>query len=73
MDWSSAIFSLSFIIPIILNVEGSLHWQVGAMAGLQSWIGLLMYLQRCCSRLIFWGGGFRLLGAAKQGILLPQV
>ncbi|CAF98029.1 unnamed protein product, partial [Tetraodon nigroviridis] len=46
LDWCSAILSLSFIIPFMLNVEGSLHWQAGPMAVLNSWIGLLLYLQR---------------------------
>ncbi|XP_060920300.1 transient receptor potential cation channel subfamily A member 1b [Labrus mixtus] len=45
-DWFSAILSLLFIIPVILNVEGSLHWQAGAMAVLNSWVGFLLYLQR---------------------------
>ncbi|XP_039983195.1 transient receptor potential cation channel subfamily A member 1b [Xiphias gladius] len=45
-DWFSAIFSLLFIIPVMLNVEGSLHWQAGAMAVLSSWVGFLLYLQR---------------------------
>ncbi|KAG7225088.1 hypothetical protein INR49_014544 [Caranx melampygus] len=45
-DWFSAILSLLFIIPIMLNVEGSLHWQAGALAVLNSWVGFLLYLQR---------------------------
>ncbi|XP_037549697.1 transient receptor potential cation channel subfamily A member 1b [Nematolebias whitei] len=45
-DWSSAIFALLFIIPLMLNAEGSLHWQAGALAVLNSWIGFLLYLQR---------------------------
>uniref|UniRef100_A0A8D3D7J0 Transient receptor potential cation channel, subfamily A, member 1b n=1 Tax=Scophthalmus maximus TaxID=52904 RepID=A0A8D3D7J0_SCOMX len=45
-DWFSAIFSLLFIIPIMLNVDGSLHWQAGAIAVLNSWVGFLLYLQR---------------------------
>ncbi|XP_076027422.1 transient receptor potential cation channel subfamily A member 1b [Genypterus blacodes] len=45
-DWLSAISSLLFIIPLMLNVDGSLHWQAGAMAVLQAWAGLLLYLQR---------------------------
>ncbi|XP_053198303.1 transient receptor potential cation channel subfamily A member 1b [Scomber japonicus] len=45
-DWFSAIFSLLFIIPLMLNAEGSLHWQAGAMAVLNSWVGFLLYLQR---------------------------
>uniref|UniRef100_A0AAQ4PR17 Transient receptor potential cation channel, subfamily A, member 1b n=1 Tax=Gasterosteus aculeatus aculeatus TaxID=481459 RepID=A0AAQ4PR17_GASAC len=45
-DWLSAVFALLFIIPTMLNVEGSLHWQAGAMAVLTSWTGFLLYLQR---------------------------
>ncbi|XP_068613571.1 transient receptor potential cation channel subfamily A member 1-like [Brachionichthys hirsutus] len=45
-DWTSAILSLLFIIPTMLNLEGSLHWQAGALAVLSSWIGFLLYLQR---------------------------
>lgn len=45
-DWVSAIFSLLFIIPVMLGSEGSLHWQAGAIAVLNSWIGFLLYLQR---------------------------
>ncbi|KAM9337048.1 transient receptor potential cation channel subfamily A member 1b [Symphorus nematophorus] len=45
-DWLSAILSLLFVIPFMLNVEGSWHWQAGAMAVLNSWIGFLLYLQR---------------------------
>uniref|UniRef100_W5KM94 Transient receptor potential cation channel, subfamily A, member 1a n=1 Tax=Astyanax mexicanus TaxID=7994 RepID=W5KM94_ASTMX len=46
MDWSSTICSLLFVIPLLLNVESSWHWQAGALAGLISWINLLLYLQR---------------------------
>ncbi|KAA8580801.1 hypothetical protein FQN60_013759 [Etheostoma spectabile] len=45
-DWFSAVLSLLFIIPTMLNVEGSLQWQAGALAVLSSWIGFLLYLQR---------------------------
>uniref|UniRef100_A0A8C4D721 Transient receptor potential cation channel, subfamily A, member 1b n=1 Tax=Dicentrarchus labrax TaxID=13489 RepID=A0A8C4D721_DICLA len=45
-DWFTAILSLLFIIPIMLNVKGSLHWQAGAMAVLNSWVGFLFYIQR---------------------------
>uniref|UniRef100_A0A671XYL0 Transient receptor potential cation channel, subfamily A, member 1b n=1 Tax=Sparus aurata TaxID=8175 RepID=A0A671XYL0_SPAAU len=45
-DWFSAILSLLFVIPLIINAEGSLHWQAGAVAVLQSWVGFLFYLQR---------------------------
>uniref|UniRef100_A0A8C9Z3M2 Transient receptor potential cation channel, subfamily A, member 1b n=1 Tax=Sander lucioperca TaxID=283035 RepID=A0A8C9Z3M2_SANLU len=41
-----SILSLLFIIPTMLNVEGSLQWQAGALAVLSSWIGFLLYLQR---------------------------
>lgn len=53
LDWCYAILSLTFVIPVMLNVEGSLHWQAGAMAVLNSWVGLLLYLQRCCPILNF--------------------
>ncbi|KAF7655906.1 hypothetical protein LDENG_00048650, partial [Lucifuga dentata] len=46
VNWFAAIFSLLFIIPLMLNVEGTLHWQAGAIAILQSWIGFLLLLQR---------------------------
>lgn len=45
-DWLSAIFSLLFIIPLMLNIKESWHWQAGAIAVLNSWIGFLLYLQR---------------------------
>ncbi|XP_061878030.1 transient receptor potential cation channel subfamily A member 1b [Entelurus aequoreus] len=46
LDWSSAIFSLLFIIPLMFNIQSSLQWQAGAMAIFQSWVGFLLYLQR---------------------------
>nr|XP_043871217.1 transient receptor potential cation channel subfamily A member 1b isoform X2 [Solea senegalensis] len=45
-DWMSAVFSLLFIVPTMLNVNGSYHWQAGALAVLTSWVGFLLYLQR---------------------------
>uniref|UniRef100_A0A3Q0QSM7 Transient receptor potential cation channel, subfamily A, member 1b n=1 Tax=Amphilophus citrinellus TaxID=61819 RepID=A0A3Q0QSM7_AMPCI len=45
-DWISAIFSILFVVPLMLNAEGSLHWQAGAIAVLNSWVGFLLYLQR---------------------------
>ncbi|XP_041670611.1 transient receptor potential cation channel subfamily A member 1b [Cheilinus undulatus] len=45
-DWFSAILCLLFVIPIMVNAEGSLHWQAGALAVLNSWVGFLLYLQR---------------------------
>ncbi|KAM3860720.1 transient receptor potential cation channel subfamily A member 1b [Diretmus argenteus] len=45
-DWCSAILSLGFVIPLFFNAEGSLHWQAGALAVLESWVCFLLYLQR---------------------------
>ncbi|XP_061522352.1 transient receptor potential cation channel subfamily A member 1b [Phycodurus eques] len=45
-DWFSAVTSLLFIIPLMLNASGSWYWQAGAMAVLNSWFGFLLYLQR---------------------------
>nr|XP_046149003.1 transient receptor potential cation channel subfamily A member 1-like isoform X1 [Oncorhynchus gorbuscha] len=45
-DWTVAISSLLFVIPLNFNVEGSWYWQAGAMAVFQSWISFLFYLQR---------------------------
>ncbi|XP_041823420.1 transient receptor potential cation channel subfamily A member 1b [Melanotaenia boesemani] len=45
-DWTSAVFSLLFVIPLMLNVQGSFHWQAGAFGVLNSWIAFLLYLQR---------------------------
>ncbi|KAK3534710.1 hypothetical protein QTP86_023793 [Hemibagrus guttatus] len=44
-DWAAAICSLLFVIPLLLNVKGSWHWQAGALASLMSWVNLLLYLQ----------------------------
>ncbi|XP_033842208.1 transient receptor potential cation channel subfamily A member 1b [Periophthalmus magnuspinnatus] len=46
IDWFSALSSLGFVIPLMLNAQGSFHWQVGAVAVLSSWVGFLLYLQR---------------------------
>lgn len=46
IDWGAAVLSLLFVIPLMLNVEGTLHWQAGAVAGLHCWMGFLLYLQR---------------------------
>lgn len=46
-DWLSAILSLLFVVPLMLNVESTFHWQAGAVAGLHCWMGFLLYLQRC--------------------------
>lgn len=45
-DWNSAIFSLLFVIPLMVNADCTLHWQAGAVAVLNSWIGFLLFLQR---------------------------
>lgn len=46
MDWAAAICSLVFVVPLLLNMKSSWHWQAGALAALASWINLLLYLQR---------------------------
>lgn len=69
LDWCYAILSLTFVIPLMLNVEGSLHWQAGAMAVLNSWVGLLLYLQRCCPILIL--SFFQRLQPTERHFLLP--
>ncbi|KAJ3611434.1 hypothetical protein NHX12_021449, partial [Muraenolepis orangiensis] len=46
IDWMVASCSLAFVIPLMLNVEGSLHWQAGALAVFHSWVCFLLYLQR---------------------------
>lgn len=45
-DWFTAITSLAFVIPMMLNAEGTVHWQIGACAVLNGWTGFLLYLQR---------------------------
>lgn len=45
-DWFSALLSLLFVVPLMLNVEGTFHWQAGAIAGLHCWMGFLLYMQR---------------------------
>ncbi|XP_073705503.1 transient receptor potential cation channel subfamily A member 1a [Garra rufa] len=46
MDWAAAICSLVFVVPVMMNVKSSWHWQAGALAALASWLNLLLYLQR---------------------------
>ncbi|KAM6900693.1 transient receptor potential cation channel subfamily A member 1b isoform 1-T1 [Xenentodon cancila] len=46
LDWFSAICSLMFIIPLMMNTDSHWHWQAGALAVLQYWVGFLLYLQR---------------------------
>ncbi|XP_062843287.1 transient receptor potential cation channel subfamily A member 1a [Trichomycterus rosablanca] len=46
MDWASAVCSLLFVVPLLLNVKESWHWPAGALASLASWVNLLLYLQR---------------------------
>ncbi|XP_067233966.1 transient receptor potential cation channel subfamily A member 1b isoform X2 [Chanodichthys erythropterus] len=45
-DWSAAISSLVFVIPMCFNVDNTWQWQAGAFAILTSWIGFLLYFQR---------------------------
>lgn len=51
MDWAAAICSLLFILPLMLNVKKTWHWQAGALAALASWVNLLLYLQRYANTL----------------------
>lgn len=51
MDWAATICSLLFVLPLMLNVKRSWHWQAGALASLASWINLLLYLQRYANTL----------------------
>ncbi|KAJ8413411.1 hypothetical protein AAFF_G00094070 [Aldrovandia affinis] len=46
LDWAAAVCSIMFVIPLLLNVDGNLHWQAGAYAVLVSWVNFLLYLQR---------------------------
>ncbi|TSN21213.1 Transient receptor potential cation channel subfamily A member 1 [Bagarius yarrelli] len=45
-DWGATVCSLLFVIPLLLNVKRTWHWQAGALASLISWVNLLLYLQR---------------------------
>ncbi|XP_076837477.1 transient receptor potential cation channel subfamily A member 1a isoform X2 [Brachyhypopomus gauderio] len=46
MDWAAAVSSLLFVIPLLLDVKSTWHWQAGTLAALSTWINLLLYLQR---------------------------
>ncbi|XP_051989633.1 transient receptor potential cation channel subfamily A member 1a [Xyrauchen texanus] len=46
MDWAAAICALLFVVPLLLNLKSTWHWQAGALAALASWMNLLLYLQR---------------------------
>ncbi|XP_017213756.1 transient receptor potential cation channel subfamily A member 1a isoform X2 [Danio rerio] len=46
MDWAAAICALLFVVPLLMNLKSSWHWQAGALAALTSWLNLLLYLQR---------------------------
>ncbi|XP_076866837.1 transient receptor potential cation channel subfamily A member 1b [Brachyhypopomus gauderio] len=45
-DWSTALCSLVFVVPLCVGVEGVWHWQAGALAILYAWINFLLYFQR---------------------------
>ncbi|XP_016301543.1 transient receptor potential cation channel subfamily A member 1-like [Sinocyclocheilus anshuiensis] len=45
-DWSAAISSLVFVIPMCFNLENTWQWEAGAFAILTSWIAFLLYFQR---------------------------
>ncbi|XP_030629407.1 transient receptor potential cation channel subfamily A member 1a [Chanos chanos] len=46
LDWSAAICSLVFVVPLLMNLKSTWHWEAGALATLFSWVNLLLYLQR---------------------------
>ncbi|XP_028831479.1 transient receptor potential cation channel subfamily A member 1a [Denticeps clupeoides] len=46
LDWSSAVFSIAFVVPLLLDVKSHWHWQAGSIAVLISWVNFLLYLQR---------------------------
>uniref|UniRef100_A0AAY5EHK1 Transient receptor potential cation channel, subfamily A, member 1a n=1 Tax=Electrophorus electricus TaxID=8005 RepID=A0AAY5EHK1_ELEEL len=46
MDWAAAVASLLFVIPLLLDIKSTWHWQAGTLAALCTWINLLLYLQR---------------------------
>ncbi|XP_051542893.1 transient receptor potential cation channel subfamily A member 1-like [Myxocyprinus asiaticus] len=45
-DWTSAIGSLVFVIPMCFSVDNTWQWEAGAVAILTSWISFLLYFQR---------------------------
>uniref|UniRef100_A0A8C9RWG7 Transient receptor potential cation channel, subfamily A, member 1b n=1 Tax=Scleropages formosus TaxID=113540 RepID=A0A8C9RWG7_SCLFO len=46
LDWGAAISSLIFVTSLLMNAQGTWHWQAGAWAVLLSWVNFLLYLQR---------------------------
>ncbi|KAI1889073.1 hypothetical protein AGOR_G00175300 [Albula goreensis] len=46
LDWATAISSIMFVVPLLLNSDGTWHWQAGAYAVFVSWFNFLLYLQR---------------------------
>ncbi|XP_015208897.2 transient receptor potential cation channel subfamily A member 1b [Lepisosteus oculatus] len=46
LDWSAALFSILFVVPLMNDFKGNWHWQCGAIAVLLSWVNFLLYLQR---------------------------
>ncbi|XP_051970094.1 transient receptor potential cation channel subfamily A member 1-like isoform X1 [Xyrauchen texanus] len=45
-DWTSAISSLLFVIPMWLSIDTTWQWEAGAVAILTSWVSFLLYFQR---------------------------
>uniref|UniRef100_A0A4W4FNV1 Ion transport domain-containing protein n=1 Tax=Electrophorus electricus TaxID=8005 RepID=A0A4W4FNV1_ELEEL len=45
-DWSTAVCSLTFVVPVCFSTEDTWHWQAGALAILFAWINFLLYFQR---------------------------
>ncbi|XP_036375405.1 transient receptor potential cation channel subfamily A member 1-like [Megalops cyprinoides] len=46
LDWVTAVMSLLFVVPLLMDIRSTLHWQAGAWAILASWMNFLLYLQR---------------------------
>ncbi|CDQ58102.1 unnamed protein product [Oncorhynchus mykiss] len=46
LDWGAAISSLLFVIPLLMDLKDTWHWEAGVVAVLLSWINFLLYFQR---------------------------
>ncbi|XP_052320218.1 transient receptor potential cation channel subfamily A member 1-like [Oncorhynchus keta] len=46
LDWGAAISSLLFVIPLLMDLKETWHWEAGVVAVLLSWINFLLYFQR---------------------------
>ncbi|XP_038819178.1 transient receptor potential cation channel subfamily A member 1-like [Salvelinus namaycush] len=46
LDWGAAISTLLFVIPLLMDLKDTWHWEAGVVAVLLSWINFLLYFQR---------------------------